>query len=72
MRYLNKDGYLAKCSSCGAACHSDAGCCPSCGKPWPVPEPLSYVFRRCGCVCVVFIILILIGAVVTALSPEYK
>ena len=34
-------GYMSKCSSCGAACHSYAGWCPSCGMPNPVPESKS-------------------------------
>ncbi len=34
-------GYMSKCSSCGAACHSDAGWCPSCNMPRPVRDALD-------------------------------
>ena len=58
-------GYLSKCSSCSAACHSDARACPSCGKPNPVSvvitqeaeQKAAQIFSTAFVVVVVFIII---------------
>jgi len=59
-------GYLSKCSSCSAACHSDARACPSCGKPNPVSvvitqeaeQKAAQIFSTALVLVVVFVIIL--------------